>query len=145
MDNRTLFILTGLVLLGMILLLGLNLTNILTGEPSNQVYLKYNDVRGMAVSRNQLLYTLNFQQQNSVIDILNKALPIDEIKSGQRQQPNIQQMIIYQFQGKPDIVLTPIAYVDRNLIFSAPQWQHNGYLMELSEGDLQTLLSQTYD
>lgn len=145
MDNRTLFILTGCVLLGMILLLAINLTNILTGEPPNQAYLKYNDVRGMAVSRNQLLYTLNFQQQNSIIEILNKAIPIDEIKSGQRQPPNIQEMVVYQFQGAPDITLTPIAYVDQNLVFSAPQWQHNGYLMELSEGDLQKLLSQTYD
>lgn len=145
MNNRTLVILTALVLLSMILLFSINLTNILTGKPPNQVYLKYNDVRGMATSHNQLLYTLNFQQQNHVIDILNEAVPLKEIQPGQRQTPSIQQIIIYQFQGNPDIVLTPIAYVDQHLIFAAPQWQPDGYLMEHNKGDLHKLLSQTYD
>lgn len=145
MNNRTLIVLTLLVIVGMLILLGLNLTPILTEQPDNQVYLKYNDVRGMAVSHNQLLYTLNFKQQNTVIDILNKAVPTDEIKSGKRQQPNIDKIVVYLFDNKPDLIISPIAYVDKNLFFTVPQWQQNGFLMELSEGRLQELLSQTYD
>jgi hypothetical protein len=145
MSNRTLAILTGLVLLGMILLFAINLTNILTGRPPNQRYLQYNNIRGIAVSHNQLLYTLNFQQQNEVIDILNVAVPVIEIKPGKRQQPNIDKMIIYQFEGKPEITITPIAFVDQDLIFSAHAWEPHDYLMELSEGDLHKLLSQSYD
>lgn len=145
MSNRTLIVLTALVIVGMLLLLGLNLTNILTGHPPNQTYLQYNNVRGMAASHNQMLYTLNFQQQNKIIDILNSAVPIVDIEPGDRQPPNIEKLIVYQFEGKPDIILKPIAYIDQDLIFSAPEWNPNGYMMELSEGDLHKLLSQTYD
>jgi hypothetical protein len=145
MSNRTLAFLTALVILGMLILFALNMTDILTGKPPNQVYLKYHDVRGMAVGHHRLHYTLNFKQQNTVIDILNSAVPITEIKSHNREPANIDTLIIYQFQNMPDVVLTPIAYIDQNLVFSAPKWVPNGYLMELSEGDLKKLLSQTYD
>ena len=145
MSNRTLFFLTALIGVGLITLLVINMTSLLTGQPPNQSYLKYNDIRGMAISHGQTLYTLNFQQQNRIADILNRAVPIDEIKTGKRQPSNIDQLIIYQFENQPDIVLTAIAYVDNDLIFAAKQWVPNGYLMELSEGDLKTLLSQTFD
>ena len=145
MSNRTLFFLTALVILAMIALLAFNMKSILTGQPPNQTYLKYNNVRGMAISQNGMLYTLNFQQQNHVIKILNEAVAIDEIEPGKRSPPNFNKIVIYQFDGAPEVTLTPIAYVDQNLIFSAPQWSRNGYMMELSEGDLRTLLSQTYD
>lgn len=145
MNNRTLIFLTILVLLGMAILFSINMTYILTGQPENQTYLKYNDVRGMAVGHNQMLYTLNFKQQNSVIDILNKAVRVVGVKPGKRQKPNIEKIVVYQFEGKPDVTIIPIAYIDQNLVFSVPEWEKDGYLMELSEGDLQQLLSQTYD
>ena len=40
MNNRTLVYLTGLVIGGMIILLALNMTSILTGQPEGQTYLK---------------------------------------------------------------------------------------------------------
>jgi hypothetical protein len=144
MTNRTLFSLTALVILGIAILLGLNMTSILTGEPKSQTYLKYNEVRGMAIGHNQLLYTLNFQQQNTVIEILNKAAHVLEIPPGKHQKPNIDRIVVYQF-NKPDLLITPIAYMDQNFIFSVPEWIENGYLMELSDGDLHQLLSQAYD
>jgi hypothetical protein len=145
MSNRTLVVLTVLVILGMLVLFGLNVSDILTGQPPNQKYLKYNNVQGMAIGHNRVLYTLNFQQQNQVIEILNSAVPVDEIKAGKRTPPNIDKLVIYPFPGKPEIVLTPVAYVDDALIFAAPDWVPNGYLMELSDGTLKELLSKTYD
>lgn len=145
MSNRTLFFLTALVICAMIALLAINMTSILTGQPPNQQYFKYNDVRGMAISHNQLLYTLNFKEQNSVIDIINRAVPIHEIKEGKREPSNIEKLIVYRFENKPDIALTPIGSVDGNLVFSAPQLESDGFLMELSDGDLRKMLSQLYD
>jgi hypothetical protein len=146
MSNRTLVFLTTLVILGMLVLLSLNLTNILVDQAPNQTYLKYNNVRGMEVFHNQMPYTLNFKQQNSIIDILNLAVPINEIPQGKRQIPNFGKLVIYQFQEGPEIVLTPITYdANKNLIFSAPTWVSDGYLKEISEGEFQKLLSQTYD
>lgn len=145
MNNRTLVFFTILVLAGMITLLSLNMTSILSGQPDNQTYLKYNEVRGMAVSHNQLLYTLNFAQQNAVIDILNRAVRVVGVKPGKRQRPTIDKIVVYQFDNKPDLVINPIASIDQNLVFSVPQWVPDGYLMELSDGNFQRLLSQTYD
>lgn len=145
MTNRTLVYLTSLVLLGMLALLALNMTSILTGHPDQQEYLKYNGVRGMAVNDHQLPYTLNFKQQNRVISLLNRAVRVTGIGAGKQQKPNFDSLTIYQFDQKPDLVLTPIAYVDHNLVFSVPEWDPHGYLMELSEGELQRLFPQTYD
>ncbi|MFI0435811.1 MAG: hypothetical protein ACH350_08845 [Parachlamydiaceae bacterium] len=145
MNNRTLFLMTLLVIVCMLILFGLNMTSLLTGQPPNQTYLKFNHVKGMAVDHNQMLYTLNFEEQNKVIDILNSAVIINEIKSNERIAPKIEKIVIYQFENKPTIVLYPIAYVENNLILSAPDWVPNGYLMELSDGALKDLLSKTYD
>lgn len=144
MSNRTLIILTSAFFLGIIVLFSINMTSILTGQPLNQIYLQYNNVRGMAVLHNKLLYTLNFQQQNKVIDIINQAVTIDTIK-GDRKPPNVEKLMIYQFENAPDIELVAVGYVEKNLIFSAPKWVPNGYLMEVSEGNLQKLLSESYD
>lgn len=145
MSNRLLVYLTSLVIAGMIVLLSLNLTSIFSGKARNQTYLRYNEVRGMAVKHNNLLYTLNFDQQNQVIDILNHSVRVLGVKPGKRQPPKIETMIVYQFDDKADLVINPIAYVDGNLVFSVPQWASEGYFMEVSDGALQTLLSQSYD
>ncbi len=145
MNNRTLVYLTSLVIGGMIILLALNMTSILTGQPEGQTYLKYNDVRGMAISHNNLLYTLDFVQQNKLIDIINRSVRVVGVKPGKRQKPDIEKIVVYQFEGKPDLTINPIAYVDNNLVFSVSQWESEGYLMEISNGALQTLLSQAYD
>lgn len=145
MSNRLLAYLTGMVILGMVILLSLNMTTLLSGQPRTQTYLRYNDVRGIAVKHNNLLYTLNFNQQNKVVDIINRAVRVLGVKPGKRQPPAIESLIVYQFDGKPDLVINPIAYVDNNLVFSVAQWESEGYLMEVSEGALQTLLSQAYD
>lgn len=144
MSNRTLIVLTSLFFVGIIVLFSINMTSILTGQQPKQTYLQYNNVRGMAIVQNKLKYTLNFQQQNKIIDILNEAVPITELKEN-RKPPNIEKLIVYQFDGLPDIELTPIGYQEKNMIFSAPKWVENGYLMEVSEGNLQKLLAQTYD
>lgn len=145
MNNRTLVTMTCLVILGMLVLLGLNMTTIMSGQPANEKYLRYNHVRGMAINHNQVLYTLNFNQQNKVIEILNRSVRVVGVKPGKRQKPAIDKIIVYQFDGKPDLIISPVAYVDNNLVFSVPEWEEEGYLMELSEGGLQTLLSKTYD
>ena len=134
MNNRTLVYSTSLVILGMLILLGLNMTSIMSGSPENEKYLRYNHVRGMAVNHNQVLYTLNFNQQNKLIEILNRSVRVVGVKPDKREKPAIEQIIIYQFDGKPDLIINPIAYVDKNLVFSVPEWEAEGYLMELSEG-----------
>ena len=145
MSNRTLTFLTALVIVAMVALFALNVTSILTGQPANQTYIRYDEVQGMAIEHNKLLYTLNFEQQNEIITILNSGAAVREIRAGERVHPGIQKLIIYPLEGKPEITLIPIAYINQDLILSAAEWVPNGYLMELSEGKLKNLLAKTYD
>jgi len=145
MSNQTLFFLTALVLVSIAVLFGLNMTAIVSGQPKQQTFMKYNDVRGMALEHNQMLYTLNFKQQNSVLDYLNKAVQIMEIKEGDRKKPDVQKIIIYQFDQKPDLIITPLTYLNNNLVFTQPEWNKEGYLMDVSDGQLLKILSQSYD
>jgi len=145
MSNRKLIILTSLFFVGMFALFSINMTSILTGQSPKQTYLKYNNVSGMAVVHNKLNYTLSFKQQNRVIDILNEALIVGEL-AGNRKPPNFEKLVIYQLDHEPSIELVPIGYLeDNSMVFSAPTWAPNGYLMDISQGDLQKLISQTYD
>lgn len=145
-SNKALVYMTLLVLLGMGILFYLNLSNILGGQTEPQPYLKHYAIRGIAVKRSNLLYTLNFDQQNQLADILNLSVLIQTVTTEQKKQtPAISEIIVYQFNGQPDLSLVPIGYADKNLIYSMPSWNPNGYLMDVSEGKLQNLLSQTYD
>lgn len=147
MKNRTLFFLTALVLLGMFTLLALNINSILTGVPKNQTYLKYNDVEGMAASHKNILYTLNFKQQNRLIDIFNRSVRVFEDQIGEGTKPEVEKIIVTLFGQKAPVEITLIRLLSDsgNLIFSAPQWDADSYFMELSRGEMQSLLSQTYD
>jgi hypothetical protein len=135
---------TLLVLVAIAALFAINLTQIFEGDSPAQNYLKFNHVRGMAVRHKQLLYTLNFDQQNDVIQFLNRSVRLEAIKTEGQIKPEIDKIIVYLFEEPSKIEITPIAYIDRNLIYSAPQWGE-GYFMDVSDGQLQHLLSQTYD
>ncbi len=146
MDNRTLYLLTALVLIAMAVLLGLNLTQILQGTPATQNYLNPNEVRGVAVVHDNKNYTLNFQQQVDLIDKLNRSVKISDIPTeGTKQKPDFDKIVIYQFNNKPDISVTPVTYIDSNLIFKQPEWNKEGYLMDTSAGLLQQTITNSYD
>jgi hypothetical protein len=145
MTNKTLWILTGSLVLAMCLLFGLNLAFILSGKPENQSYIRYNEVRGSAVAYNQKLFTLNFQQQNELISMLNHSVKVLESKPGNQEKPLIEKIVIYQFENKPDLIIEPLTYLNGNLVYAAPLWSKNEYFMELSEGALKKLINTTYD
>lgn len=145
MSNQTVFTIALLVIIGLGILFALNISTIMQGKDVDEVYLKYNSVRGMSVEHNKLQYTLNFDQQNNIISILNRSVRVVGVKPDKRQKPDIEKLVIYQFGNDPDIVITPIAYINNNLVYSAPAWNADNYLMELSNGKLQKLFAQTYD
>lgn len=149
MSNRTLLILTALMLAGLAILVAINMSDILMGQSPNQFLIRYNDVRGMAVSHQGKEYTLNFQQQNQVVDFLNQSTALDKLESDQQLSLDMQKLTIYRFNGEPDIVLTPVAEFEDDLVFSVPPlvppFIPRQYLLESSEGSFKKLLMQTYD
>jgi hypothetical protein len=143
-NNKSIFIMTGVVFLAMAILLAFNLTHVFS-NPKVEKYLPFNDVKGTAIEHKGGLYTLNFDQQNSVIEYLNLSIPVGKEALDSHQGPlNFTKLIIYRF-NKPDLVITPIQYEGNNLIFSSPEWNHNGYLKDVSYGHLKNLLATTYD
>jgi hypothetical protein len=66
-----------------------------------QSVLAYNEVRGMAVESEGVLYTLNFEQQNRVVAALNRKEKIPNLETC---APSMDKLIIYRFDA-PEWVL----------------------------------------
>lgn len=143
MSNRMLFWITGLGVACMAILLILNSLPFIW-MPKTEKYLKYNDVRGMAVQHKDKLYTLNFDQQTKVVGYLNQAIPLKDNAQAKPSTLEVSKIIIYRFD-RPDLILVPIEYKNNNLIFSSPDWNREGLMRDTSGGELKTLLESTYD
>lgn len=108
-------------------------------------YLTPNEVRGIAVFHNGTPFTLNFTQQNRLIDLLNLSLASEKIATpSQADHPPIEKISIYRF-GDSDIELEPLFYAEDNLIFTCRLWNWNGYMQDTTGGALRTLLAETFD
>lgn len=152
MSNRLIVYLAGLGIVGIIILLALNTASMLgvTGDR----YISANDVRGMALEARGKTWTLNFEQQKEVIDILNQSKPMQAPTYKQLEfvsNPGFERIIIYRFLDQPDLILSPIGYVNtqvpgqENLEFTVPGWNPNGNLRETSDGKLKSILESVYD
>lgn len=145
MSNRLLFFMTFVVLAGMFTLFALHLTSIFHTPEQKPVYIQPNNVKGSAIKHHKQLYTLNFDQQNRLVEFLNQSTLITDIKDLKRQNVNFEELVLYQFEKEQELTIQPIAYIDDQLLYLIPQWDLNGYLIETSQGRLKQLLSQTYD
>lgn len=146
MSNRTLTYMTVFVLAGMAALLLIN-TISLFQKPAhtNANYISRGDVRGTAVVHRHKEYTLNFDQQNALIAYLNQLeqVPQNTNRSGQSLL-DFEKIIVYKFNA-PNIEINPVGYSNDDLLFSIPQWYREGLLKDTSHGELNSLLSKTYD
>lgn len=112
--------------------------------PGTDTYIRQDAVRGMAIKRKDLLYTLNFDQQKRVVDILNRAIPVGDPKSVATDPPlDFQAIVIYRFD-QPDITIIPLRWVEKNLLFSAIEWSES-HLLEVSHDELFALIPTTFD
>jgi len=146
MSNRMLLYMTGLVLLAVAVLVTMNLFTIFQPSSADN-YISRNNVRGMAVLEDRKPFTLNFDQQNRMIDFLNASTPIG-IRKGDSTKPlDFEEIVVYQFsKTNPSVTVTPMGYdEDDGLIFSANEWNSFGYLKDQSKGLLKKLISETYD
>jgi hypothetical protein len=156
---RLTYLMTFAVLAGFAIILIMNAAAFLGVVPSG--YLSPNDVRGIAVEHDQKLYTLNFEQQKDLIDIINRFIPVghelvEKRKVEVEHPPEVKKIIIYRFHG-PDLELVPVAFVSKStsvisnvdestisIVFSVPEWNKNGLLEESTGDDLTKFLSSTY-
>lgn len=124
-------------------------------------YISHNDVRGIAVEHDNKLYTLSFDQQNQLVDIFNRSIPVGQELVEQRKieianPPEIQKIIVYRFNAS-DLEIIPVSYVSKSsslldksgstkfsLVYSVPEWNTNGLMEEATSDELSKLLSSTY-
>lgn len=152
MNNNTIIGLIGLMTVCAGVLLYLNFSSSLSfDKPSlekpleTENYFSYNDVQSIAVIYNDKPYLLNFQQQNSLIGLLNEAALIDKSQISSEQMPfDFKKIVIYPFNG-PAIEITPFADSANHLIFSVPLGNKLIWKQELNPGAFKSLLSETYD
>lgn len=132
------------VVIGAFTLIFLNLSPFFSASEKN-TYIAMNNVRGAAVIYKQKPYTLNFEQQTKLIDIMNRAVLVKKSDYAKEKKTfSFDEILIYPFAGSP-IELKPIDSVERNIVFSVPLWSQDYYLMELSAGSLQDLIDSTHD
>lgn len=143
MSSRLTGFLTIAVLVAMSAIFILNLYPLFFISPQEKI-LSYNGVRGIAIEHQGTLYTLNFEQQNRVIEAINRSLFISDDSGLKKEGIGFSKLIIYRFNA-PDMILTPLGYQNNNLVYSIPEWNRKGYLLDISEGAFKELLSQTYD
>jgi len=110
-----------------------------------QKFVESNDVNGIDVSQRTLLWTLNFKQQNEVLNRINQSMMIkkSDFEPTQDKFP-FDSITIHRFKDK-DIILKPIGKKNKNIVFSVPQLNNDSYLQDVSEGALQSFLETTYD
>lgn len=144
MSNKSLNIFTVVIICCILVLLIVNYMPT-TVKAVEDPFLTNNGVKGVEIFHDNLPYTLNFDQQNFLIDVLNRSERIgDELIKKDVTQIPFTKIIVYQFE-KPSVILTPVTLVEKNLIFAVPDWNPNGYIKENSGGDLLKMLSLTFD
>lgn len=158
MNSRITLYMTLAVVLGIIIILGINIADAFGITPSK--YISPNEVRGSAIEHHNTLYTLNFNQQNTLIEALNQSVPISVKEQELRKEAtsfDFDKIIIYRFDA-PDIEIYPIAFVSKgysvqsqnllnqpHFIYSAPIWNPQGLMENVSLIDLKALFAETYD
>lgn len=144
MSDRSLNIFTAIVIACIFVLLAVNYLPSFS-KVIEDPFLTNNGVEGVELYHDNLPYTLNFEQQNLLVDSLNKGEKIgtELIKKNKASFP-YSKIVVYQF-NKPTITLTPISTIDQNIIFEVPEWNPNGYIQERSGGELLKILSKTFD
>lgn len=145
MSNRTIYFLTFFVLVGITVLLVMNTTNVFNMKFTNS-YISRKDVRGSALFHQGKEYTLNFAQQNALIDFINQSEKQENMpaKPITQSQNDIEKVVIYLF-NQEEVEILPLGYANNNLIFTAKKWNPNGYFIDTSNGQLKELLLGAFD
>ena len=127
-------------------MLGLTLVNALPMlfPKETEKYLKYNFVKGVAVVKDNKIYTLNFDQQNEFIGYINRSKPEPSEEYIDDENVKISKIIVYLFDS-PNIVIEPLGYNNNNLVYKTSVFNHEGLMKDQSFGKLKTILENSYD
>lgn len=114
--------------------------------PENRMntLLQPNDIRGMEVVYKGLPYTLNFDQQQEMLELINRCIPVTKISASPSLLPSFKKIVIYFF-GKPTIELNQADFTENEFYFQAPGLSADGFLMDVSGGRMFQLVESAHD
>lgn len=145
MSNKTLSILLvlSIALMGVLFIFNLSVGS---GAKSPDKYLSLNGVEGIVIEHNGKEYTLNFRQQNALITYINRAVSISKAEEGSIRKVNFPYGVVTVFRfGKPAVKITPVGFINQQIILDAPEFNPNGLIRETGPGEIHPLLLGTYD
>ena len=145
MSNRLTFWLAGIVLGAMLLLFFIDYLELPTASSSHS-FISLTDVDGVGIIHKGVEYTLNFEEQNTLIDSLNRAVHIERPRSiVSTSELPFSGIKIYPFKGDAiELKLVGISS-DQECIFKLTNAGKTTYLKETTVGQLLNMLKNTYD
>lgn len=103
------------------------------------------DLRGSAIYHKNIPFTLNFEQQEVLVENLNRAAKVKKSDfPNQTAEFPFERIILYRFEGG-DLEIIPIALKERNIAFNIPKISEDSYFLELSGGQLSNVLNGAFD
>lgn len=146
MSTRTITYLTVAVLVAIGVLLFNQVTNLVSqGSAPSTGRLVFEDIRGIDLYYKGVPYPLNFDQHNDFIYMFNGAIELAVKPDAMKESSSGLNKLVVYFFNKPDATITVAGVIGTDLVFSAPTWLPNGYLKDMTNGELLELLSKSHD
>lgn len=121
---------------------------VLVPPTTDKVFLPHDQIVSVAVYHNDQPYILNFQQQKTLITLLNQANQKNDIDVSELDEDNLKDKInkisIQRFK-KNEIVLIPMGLLKSKLVWSFEDGTQKLYLVENEENSFLDLLENSYD
>lgn len=102
-----------------------------------------NNVWGIEVVYQGVPYTLNFTEQQDMLELINRSLAIGKLSAKPTPLPGLDKISIYLFTGA-QLDLWPVDFTEDNLYFHAPSLLKQGYLMDVSGGSFAELIQHVH-
>ncbi|EFB41480.1 hypothetical protein [Parachlamydia acanthamoebae] len=145
MNSSTLWLMTLLVLVGMGILFLMNFSPNLNTASIQKNHIDLNDIKAVTIEREGKPHTLSLEQQVELVKYLNLSQPVEKkTYENQNDQVDFEKIIIYRFKH-PELTITPVGYIGQNLLFSAPDLNPLGYMLDFSDGKLKNLIAQSIE
>ena len=103
MIHKVIWVLAAFMFVSMGTLLFVKMKPIFLNAPENKI-IAFNEVLGSSIVKDDILYTLNFENQENLIRLLNYLTPEDFFAEFGKEM-DFDKIIIYRFD-QPDLVLT---------------------------------------
>lgn len=132
------------VAFGVLLLHHFGSSWLFTSTEESSTQLSLNTVRGSALVVKHVPYTLNFAQQTSVIQALDRTIAVSKDSLGAPgERPFFEQLIVYRF-NQPELIIRPLEQRETTLVLDIPEWSKTHYFLDTSSGELAKTLQGAF-